>query len=656
MKKILFLLIFAFTILSGCSDSTSKVNENEDNSTQITNPFILPEDPSNQNQVASFGFGYGVADINFIYNGMDFTLPLDFQNSKIPTNIGTFIFIDGIAQEYSIDDNPTRAILHTLNLSANEEKQIEFSLAPTVTKQMEWANMHVVTMLDPTYTPSEAPYSFGVYHSILPIIPAKITFNTSPQILNPRIYEGKSPELITENIKSKYSIKTNTMDDIKLYQQDMIDPAYYVMDNNSLDFKLIAYGNNGGNRSYRVSFYINHQMVKFNNEFDYLDIEIKDGYITELDINVSDINNSDFCYAIAVPIDFGADLMTPIKLGSKMIFSSEFIESNISGNSSSEISLENNDINYNIIGADEDNIFSWANIDGCVKLLTLNMDLSVSNSKTIEDIQYIQKAKVFNDEIGILYFNPIKEIFVLDFFDKEYNQIQSFDLSEITNNRLAVDRLLCDFNQTSITYIGDIFNEYELWYADLKQKSKKIIAKFTDEVGGYGFCAFTDVVLCGEYIAFTAKGQDVNTNPIHFVGTCNIDGNNFNFKHEQGKSNIQSNGDSTIWWDEHLPLGKASSGEILLYHKGKYITVKTTTLNESQFGSISDTDNTIIALNSAEDLKTTKLIMRIYKDGNYIKEITIRDGYHISSLIASKNSIVVNLYNAEESIIEVFRY
>ena len=75
----------------------------------------------------------------------------------------------------------------------------------------------------------------------------------------------------------------------------------------------------------RVTFFVNHEPVKFNGDYEYLDYTMEGEKITEMDIEIENVKVGDFIYCISVP--FSSDGIEH-KCNSKMIVPSDGSASN----------------------------------------------------------------------------------------------------------------------------------------------------------------------------------------------------------------------------------------------------------------------------------------------------------------------------------------
>lgn len=132
-----------------------------------------------------------------------------------------------------------------------------------------------------------------------------------------KIYNEFDVHTITENEATRFAILLDERD-TSLSTKFVLAPInetgrpiesiISASEDGKLALNLYGWTRNGNdsfsaNGTYRVSFYKNHDRIKFNGDSDYMDIEIKEGNITTANVILEDINEGDFIYCFAVPIN-----------------------------------------------------------------------------------------------------------------------------------------------------------------------------------------------------------------------------------------------------------------------------------------------------------------------------------------------------------------
>lgn len=185
-----------------------------------------------------------------------------------------------------------------------------------------------------------------------------------------------------------------------------------------------------GTTDYRVSFYKNHELVKFNGKYDNLDVTAEGGKITEVNISIDDVSAGDFMYCVAVPLESVHEYVYPIKTDSVMVVDSDLNFSQNKSNESTEISSENH-------SAQNQSVLQTCD-DGIIYQISDENGLGIGFSATGTDISkilnleasdgYIISAMAHGETISIMYsdFTTTKGIIL----DKELNIVKSIDLQK----------------------------------------------------------------------------------------------------------------------------------------------------------------------------------------------------------------------------------
>lgn len=651
--KVFLKLVIVILLLFLCSCS-EKNTEKTPADTVLSNPFNVPEkNEIKQYTIGNYGFGYDTQELEFIYESNDISIPLNFNNSDIPIEVAPMIFINGIAQNYTSDVKFNTSILQVLSLEENQSKKCKYSFTPTVKDVKEKDNIYISSMLQPTFTPSESPYIFGVYHSLLSVVPATIEFKSKPVISDAKVKDSPECTLITEAMKTEYNIENNGCDKFILNEKVKNDRSYYLCKNNTLDLTLYAYGNTGGSRKYRVSFYKNHELIQFNDGYDYIDFDVKNEYLTMSDININNVKTSDFIYAIAVPIETENNYIAPVKTETKFISENEIIfdatetqetltsQSSFDDTSAIPLLTTNNAVFYKIDSIDGAGLSSIDNS---------------TNTVYYADVEKGQKpisVKEIGDKISAVYMADKSEqnetIFdatictKIVFYDMQLNKISEYNIESLQNKEIAVP-FEFDYNDKILIHLNkDIINRECLYEYNFTTGEDKVLMELNQDLTQYDFCSFLNIALADDYIAFTLTTSDQNNDEINMIGKCNLDGSNPEVKIEQGKCDVNVCNNAALWIDNFSSRSQNSSGKLIIYNDGEYKTITTKTADESWKSKLTNGGKTILSLETKYQNNEDSSTVRIYENNDMLKEFTFDNGItvELENMFCLNNKLTV---------------
>lgn len=164
-NKILCILIFLFFIF-GC------VNKNETNEIDKN---IFQDDQSQT--LAQFTFGLVNSKIEYEYNGKPLYFNYFIQNSNSAAlEVGLFVAIDGILQEYTI--NEKTLLMHCIQIEKNQENRFTIKLEPQIGLKDQDYNLNFFIALNPKSSVNDLKL-YTNQHSINQNTPLKLHFNTN---------------------------------------------------------------------------------------------------------------------------------------------------------------------------------------------------------------------------------------------------------------------------------------------------------------------------------------------------------------------------------------------------------------------------------------------------------------------------------------------
>lgn len=321
-------LLCAVAVMSSCVVTKDYTGE-------VVNPFETSqqEQINTDNYEELFGkYQYGSAVYSnynieggstIEYNGGEIELSFDADTNGNTNNIefGYMAFIDGVPQKLSLNGGKESELV-SFSQVPNLITSITLSFIPSITKEMsgkKTLQLKLLAVFNPSYKPSGSFTGFGNAHDGRAFCEYDIKVNKPLEISDELSLTNEYESyIINDDIADKYSIKkpdgtTSTSIFIKDAQTGEQQLTFR---DGEIDANLLIYGNDL--YKYNVFVYINHERVNFNSA-DYLETEVKSGYLNVLHLEFKNINERDIVYAVAVPIDAASGLMTARKSASILV-------------------------------------------------------------------------------------------------------------------------------------------------------------------------------------------------------------------------------------------------------------------------------------------------------------------------------------------------
>lgn len=290
MKKIttVLLILLLAVAMTACTpqrvDSSGPLSNGPISSQ--TNPF---EDASEVPDGTLGSIGHGPARTNqdengnklpFVYQGGVMRIPYEVSASGKAKNVGFLVFVDGIAQPYQTDADPTYRTMHVMNLEENDKKY-PFSILfePVTGKKGDTLSLMIVSVYAPDFIPDMVnTSSYGMYHDTL-AAEYELTFEADAQ--NPSSSDlphylqlqnvKQSTQPVTQEYLDSLSIYSGMQDvtlemlNKQVFAQQFFDGEGGLLSNLHVNqdgtlhitFQIVGYP---GAR-YRSTFYINHEAL-----------------------------------------------------------------------------------------------------------------------------------------------------------------------------------------------------------------------------------------------------------------------------------------------------------------------------------------------------------------------------------------------------------
>lgn len=104
----------------------------------------------------------------FQYEGEKFSLDYKVQAEGRGESIGFLLFIDGISQPYTVEDNNEYEYCHIFKMDDVKSTEFTFNFFPVEGKEGDTLSLTVVSIYNPSFQPDmKDTSSYGWYHSIL---------------------------------------------------------------------------------------------------------------------------------------------------------------------------------------------------------------------------------------------------------------------------------------------------------------------------------------------------------------------------------------------------------------------------------------------------------------------------------------------------------
>lgn len=305
MKRIICLFFISVFILGLCScDSYIEKNEcGNTNGEQIKTTILYGiTSPDPDKRVLE-------------YNGEPIQIKFNAQNGPTNAEWGLRIYVDGYLQPFVIEDK--QYDLYCFELNDRETIDIDLSFIPVIGDVGDELTVNFILYLNPNYVLHDENYvGYDNNHKISQLLPWKLTINNS---VGKRTFQNSTrqsfseiPDKIKNDLSNQFDENKQSIDLLKVntfVEQFQMDEDYNTVSVHNSSFKTYIRGY-GKAEKYRLSLYVNHELV---NAFDgkpYCIFEIKDDLMTKVETSVTyDFTNDDnFVYIIAVPISDKYDL------------------------------------------------------------------------------------------------------------------------------------------------------------------------------------------------------------------------------------------------------------------------------------------------------------------------------------------------------------
>lgn len=344
-NKILKIVIFCsfLLILAGCKKQIidTEINFQLSNNIETENPFA--KEDTNTEIMGALSHGLAIKDFDedgnvkpIQFNGEEIKIEYSVVASGGAKNVGFLLFVDGIAQHYTIDSDDEYTYLKSITLKEDEVKEyVEFNFTPVTGVNGDLLPLTILSVYNPDFKPDMIDTTnYGLYHHTLAST-NKIKFEQDAQINSN--YDNYLQDIVQSNeyltdefMKTKLSTGliniTNEMLDNNVYSLIYYDDKeilsgnleYY---NQMIDVEYVLCGVDGA--EYSTTFYVDHQAIS---QSFHTVLEKGKLSIINMKIDVEKLKDATTFYAISVPINsedyINANVMT-LKTPSLLLYKGE---------------------------------------------------------------------------------------------------------------------------------------------------------------------------------------------------------------------------------------------------------------------------------------------------------------------------------------------
>lgn len=358
MKKVNIIILTLIIILSFCACGNSSKEEKEKANTN--NDYLeTVNTAANNRNPALYGTSLNNSytdnkEVIYSKDG-EIEIKVGISNEYTKAEYGFIVFVDGIRVPFALNENEEEKMLHIIEMDSEErDRVLTVKLSDEYLPANSDANVSIATILNPNFMIKSTEYiSFLPHHAL-----AAYNFYTV------RKESGETPAVsvadkvsavyeLPEKINSMYMQKEGSPDDPfgkgenVEYSNSLDDTTEFLFSSTDnfenmescfacekgkdFNIKIACIGKSG---LFRLSLYINNELVSGFNGCDYFDIETERDELKVIDVSLdkdilANLDEYNCIYLIAVPLDPSmeeSDYVRPLKTTSKMLFLSDDVE------------------------------------------------------------------------------------------------------------------------------------------------------------------------------------------------------------------------------------------------------------------------------------------------------------------------------------------
>ncbi|MCZ0704455.1 hypothetical protein J2T56_002951 [Natronobacillus azotifigens] len=253
MKRIVTIIFLVSFIFAGCSHSAQE--------TEVIGAI-----------------SHGILDENTLpLINNDNLIEFDYQvlAEGVATNVGFLVFLDGIPQEYSVNNSTTFSYLHNFTFDDHTPEVITFQIKPITDNKNRDGELCIVSIINPYFNPNNGNDTVGVNHNALETI-LPVRYENSPMEFS-ELYQ------VEPSSKSKKA----EIDSVEVHLS--VDPHDMGM------ASIISEFSGQEEAVYRSTFFVNHRPVGHTYEIDF---SLGFSHVIK---EIHSLKEQDAVYSVSVP-------------------------------------------------------------------------------------------------------------------------------------------------------------------------------------------------------------------------------------------------------------------------------------------------------------------------------------------------------------------
>ncbi len=644
INRVSIAIMAAVMLLSGCSKSEipDSVQNSMSSNFEISDPMQNSTDNSQGEKIPSTSYGVQFTEENVAISNDKLVVSPILIGDDSSTRVGVMVFIDGILQKYSAENSAEKQYMLIFNIEPKSEVEHRLTVDAEIDGDLDEHIISIISMLAPDYIPPTGSSQFGFYHKILRPYSVKVSKEIeSIASISKDKFLKKDNSVLTQNQIDWLDLGEGEgyATGLELLQSDNLFESKYIADttNEALELKLYSYTTEPVVRDYRITFFVNHEPVKFNGDYDFLDVKLEGEKITVADIELDGVKEGDFIYCIAAPLVEGAHTE---KSNSKIIvqqISGETIPggSNSTASDSQPIANEGGTVQ---VSGETAPVFSIGDFVYAKKYETSELLKLNSVGEAVKSLANGYDARVHGDKIVVVDYNIYvenengltkpsdKPNVTLKLMDMDLNVIKTLEITDKIGGKY-------DFNENNIVYVYRSENDSEeLRLCDWDLKNEKVLMTLPSSESPEARY-FDEIVLADGFVAFTAQGE-INDKSVEYYGLCDLQGNHKLIRKDGISKEFQVIDNTVLWFDKpvNVVVGEVPSGEIVMYRNGKFEIIKPENPIESQDVFLTGENEFFTALSDGD-------VLRQYKNGVKTAEIPLEKGEQTISVTRAGNKV-----------------
>lgn len=626
------LLVFAM-LGAGCSNN--EIPKNVSSNSDAIDPMTASSGDETSDAVKRVAASYGVhldEDCAIFSDGTLKVAPT-LKGGSESTIAGIVMLIDGIPQNYYTDGIRDKTTLSSFEVKANSEEKHTLTIDARIDPEAEDHYISILTMLVPDFVPPMEMPRFGNYHRSLSLwtqlLPEEC--NTLPKN-NIKIFKTKNAPLSQKQIE-RYGIQEkdvgegSTRFELRQNKDNKLESRFFEDDGDGLKLTFAGYTNEKiTTQNYRITFYKNHELCKFNGGYSALDMTLEGNKIVETDVELENVKAGDFVYCIAAPLELKERV---IKSNSMMVVKSDGTTSDKNNSQNTE---SNNDPKPDISDGEElsSKLTPILAIEDTVYFTIRDNGLVLCSSKNGKDVDkkfpmgQMKRIASHGENISVLSLKN-NTVYTLTLLNKDLEVLKS---AEIDSSQMGIDSpSSIDFDEDKIVMGNHIESKSEIRCCDWDLGNMKTLLSLPgDNLKAVQF--LKGITLADDYVAFLASGWE-NNNKKEFYGVCDFSGN-YEIHQKDEIATPATFGSTAVWSDMHRSNGTASSGEIILYKNGKFETFKPKSAFESQNVFLCG-ENIIVT--TTEGTMDDDCVVSVYENGEQVAKKSLEKDASLYSIV-----------------------